>query len=116
MGRIDPNSANANALAVRLNSPTRFHLQGGDKPAHGYEGDILAEICDTVLEAREAGRLTPQQLTIAKRAEQEPVGVVADPVVVSGKPVDRAWLALVLEYLGDELRIEGVVLEVGADV
>lgn len=37
VGRIDPNSSNANELAVQLDAPIKFRLPRGGKPAFGYE-------------------------------------------------------------------------------
>lgn len=69
IGRIDPNAANANELAVRLESPVRFTPPRGGKAAFGYPSDLLADICDVLLRARRQDKLTPRYLPFAARAE-----------------------------------------------
>ena len=68
VARIDPNSTSANELAVRLESPIQFRSRRG-KPPYGFEVTILQDICESILAARQADRLTPSQQAIAKRAE-----------------------------------------------
>jgi P63C domain len=55
-------------LAKAVNSPIRFCTPNGSL-ANGYEATILATICESVLEAREKGKLNYQQERIAKRCE-----------------------------------------------
>jgi len=56
-------------LADRINNPIKFvPLNGGI--AYGYEATILADICDTVLAARQAQTLMPQQQHIAQQCEE----------------------------------------------
>lgn len=69
IGGIEPNSATANELAVRLESPIAFRPFGGGKPAYGYEGELLAELCQAILSARRAKKLTKRYAHIADRAE-----------------------------------------------
>ena len=54
-------------LKVGIENPIRFSVRGGI--AHGYPATFLADICEAVLAAREAGILQPQQLHIADRCE-----------------------------------------------
>jgi hypothetical protein len=57
-----------NDLAVRLESPIEFVMpQGG--VAHGYEGLLLVNIAETILDARRAGVITPRYAHIAQAAE-----------------------------------------------
>lgn len=48
--------------------PIRFKTPNG-QIAYGYEAQILADICDAVLEARGSGNLQKQQMHIAERCE-----------------------------------------------
>lgn len=56
-----------NNLREMIINPIKFRAQGS--MAYGYEATILPEICDAVLEARNAGDLNHQQKHIAKQAE-----------------------------------------------
>lgn len=49
-------------------NPIRFRLPSGHA-AYGYEATILADLCEIVLAAREAGALQKQQLHIAQQCE-----------------------------------------------
>jgi len=55
-------------LLERINNPIRFAPPSGGR-ALGYEATILADLCEAVLTAREAGVLQRQQLHIAKQCE-----------------------------------------------
>ncbi len=87
IARIDPNLENAKALAVRLESPIRFTPPRGGKPAFGYEANLLADICDVLLEARKEERLTDRYLPFAARAEL----------------LIRAWARVGLDAMIDEV-------------
>lgn len=69
IGKIEPNSSNANELAVRLELPIKFTPPKGGKAAFGYEANLLADICDALLRARRHGQLTPRYQPYAARAE-----------------------------------------------
>jgi hypothetical protein len=69
VGKISVNPASANELAVRLEMPVRFHPPKGGKAALGYDAELLADICDLLLEARRKNALTPRYLPYAERAE-----------------------------------------------
>jgi len=57
-------------LAMELSNPIRFVRPGrGGKLAVGYEATILVDLCDAVLDARDAGVLTVKQLVVAKQCE-----------------------------------------------
>lgn len=57
-------------LAKALESPLRFVRPGrGGKLAVGYEATILPDICDTILDARNHGKLSPGQHAIAEQCE-----------------------------------------------
>ena len=55
-------------LADVITHPLRFQLRGGNL-AYGYEGTILADLCDAVLDARRRGKLNYQQEHIAAQCE-----------------------------------------------
>ena len=54
-------------LKMVISSPILFKASSG--VAYGYPATILADICDAVLEAREAGKLDSQQTRLAQRCE-----------------------------------------------
>lgn len=58
----------SNELSSRVSEPILFRTPANGK-AYGYEAIILAELCEAILAAREAGALQKQQLHIAKQAE-----------------------------------------------
>lgn len=111
IARIDPNSANANGLAVRLESPIRFTPPKGGKAAFGYEHDLLADICEVLLDARSQNKLTPRYLQFAARAEiliraWAKVGLVAMIDEVTGFQYVRrrdALAELCRKYISDKL-------------
>lgn len=55
-------------LHDRTNNPLKFTTTGGGN-AYGYEATILADICESVLEARKQGGLNIQQKHIATQCE-----------------------------------------------
>lgn len=58
----------SNALAERIHSPIIFLTPTGKK-AYGYNAEILVELCEIVLKARQEGVLQTQQLRIAHQCE-----------------------------------------------
>jgi hypothetical protein len=56
-----------NGLSVRADSPIRFILPHGGKPAEGYEATILPDICAVLIEAGRQGKLQPQQAHLAEQ-------------------------------------------------
>ena len=57
-----------NVLLARIQNPVEFQPPFG-RTAFGYEATILADICEAVLKARDAGLLHPQQIHIAEQCE-----------------------------------------------
>lgn len=55
-------------LTERIHSPLVFLTPSGGK-AYGYDAEILVELCEAVLAARQAGALQKQQLRIAQQCE-----------------------------------------------
>lgn len=96
-------------LAEMIKNPIRFRLPKGGI-AFGYEATILADLCDAVLSAREAGELQKQQLHIAKQCEIlvrgfARVGIIAlvDEATGFQEIRDRQALQAILDkYLTDE--------------
>lgn len=64
--RINPYVASE--LDERIRSPIVFLTPTGGK-AYGYEAEILVELCEAVLSAREDGKLQKQQYRIAQQCE-----------------------------------------------
>jgi hypothetical protein len=59
----------ANELLEGIADAVRFIPPQGGAAAYGYECTILADLCEAILAARDAGALTVQQAHIAKQAE-----------------------------------------------
>lgn len=99
-------------LAATINSPIRFVFPGGGTPALGYPATVLADICDAVLAARQAGKLHYQQEHIAAQCEIlvrgfARVGIIALVDEATGYQKDRAKdaLAQILEaFVAKELQ------------
>ena len=97
-------------LAISIKNPIKFVIPGRGV-AYGYEAKILADICDTVLAARKAGALQPQQFHIAAQCEDlmrafAIVGIVAlvDEATGYQEVRDRQELHKILEnYISPEL-------------
>lgn len=97
-------------LMVRIRNPIVFLTPTGQK-AHGYEADILVELCEAVLSARADGVLQKQQMKIAQQCELiirglARVGIVAlvDEVTGFQEVRKRDALHKILEaYIAPEL-------------
>lgn len=102
----------SNDLTATINNPIRFVSPGGGTPALGYPATVLADICDAVLAARQAGKLHYQQEHIAAQAEIlvrgfARVGIIALVDEATGYQKDRAKdaLAQILEaFVAKELQ------------
>ncbi|WP_185982814.1 P63C domain-containing protein [Aureimonas mangrovi] len=55
-------------LRERVQNPILFRTPANGK-AYGYEAEVLVELCEAVLEARQAGKLQAQQMPIAQQCE-----------------------------------------------
>jgi hypothetical protein len=92
-------------------NPIEFKTPQGNR-ALGYEATVLADICDAVLEARKAGKLTSKQQHIAAQCEIlvrgfARVGIIALVDEATGYQADRARdaLAKILQaFVAKELR------------
>jgi len=67
--RLASQGAELSVLSARIQNPIEFQPPRGGRTAFGYEATILADICEAVLAAREAGLLQKQQEHIADRCE-----------------------------------------------
>lgn len=100
-----------NNLTVMLTSPIQFIPPHGGKPAYGYPATILADICETVLAARQNDAL-PSNSPIAKHCEVlvrgfARVGIIAlvDEATGYQKDRERDALAQILEkFVAKELQ------------
>lgn len=100
----------SNDLRDRVENPILFRTPANGK-AYGYEAEILVELCEAVLAARQAGKLQLQQLPIAQQCEIlmrgfARVGIVAlvDEVTGYERVRKRGDLHKILEaYIAKEL-------------
>ncbi|WP_418219393.1 P63C domain-containing protein [Candidatus Viadribacter manganicus] len=88
----------SNELAERFANPISFVTPEGVR-AHGFDAILLADLCEAVLKAREAGVLQKQQAGIALKCEIlirgfARVGIVALVDEATGYQRDRAKQAL----------------------
>lgn len=98
------------SLEQKISNPIRFRSPHGGGSVTGYNAEILPEICDAVLSARQAGALQKQQLHIAQQCEElvrsfAKVGIVALVDEATGYQAerDRDELHRILEaYLAEE--------------
>lgn len=100
-------------LRTKMLSPMLFRVpSAGGSIAYGYEATILADLCEAVLAARNAGDLAPQQRHIAARCEilvrgfarTGIIGLV-DEATGYQEVRDRHALEEILnKYLAEELR------------
>jgi hypothetical protein len=103
-------SLDANAL-TSLQQPIRFKQPRGGKAAFGYPVELLIDICNAILDARDAGSLPEYYNTTAVRAEVfiravAKVGIVALVDEVTGYQEVRqkeALQALLDAYLRQQL-------------
>jgi hypothetical protein len=99
-------------LISRMSNPIRFRAPTGGSVATGYAAEILPDICDAVLSARESGALRADQMHIAKQCEIlvrgfARVGIIALIDEATGFQRDRAKdaLARILEaFIAKELQ------------
>lgn len=100
-------------LTKELANPIRFVRPGrGGKVSVGYEATVLQKICDAVLQARKAGKLTnPKDLLVAEQCEMltrvfAKVGIIALIDEITGYQFvrDREALYRILKaYVREEL-------------
>jgi P63C domain len=57
----------ADDLLQKIENPILFNAVGAD-PAHGYEAEILVEVCKAVIRANEVGKLSKAQEPMARQA------------------------------------------------
>lgn len=116
MARISSNSTLRpfmnNALIMAINSPVEI-VGKTPKPVHGYRAEILADLCDVILEARSAGALkTEQEIRYGQYAEMlvrgfARVGIAALVDEATGYQEIRekkALQAILDKFLKDEAR------------
>ena len=89
-------------LMAGLESPISFQPPGGGRTAYGYPATVLVDLCTAVLEAKDAGKLRPNQAHIAHRADLLIRGLVTVGII-----------ALVDEATGyQEIRAERALAEI----
>ena len=98
-------------LWAEIENPILFNSQGSD-PAHGYEAEILVEVCKVVVRADKAGKLTEAQQPMVRQAQAivnalAKVGIVSLIDEATGYQTDRdadALRLLVQAYIEKEQR------------
>lgn len=93
-------------------SPILFQVSGGKTIAYGYKAELLPEVCEVYLKARDAGMLAGNQLHIARQADiliraLATVGIIALVDEATGYQEIRAKKALaeILEkFIAKDLR------------
>ena len=98
-------------LHKNVENPIVFNAFGSD-PAHGYEAEILINICKAVIRADEAGKLGKMQQSMVRQAKAitnslANVGIIALIDEATGYQTERdpqALRMLVQAYLENEMR------------
>lgn len=98
-------------LWENIDNPIIFKSLGSD-PAHGYEAEVLVDVCKAVLRANSAGKLTKSQETIANQSTViinalAKVGIIALIDEATGYQSERspdALRLLVDAYIEKEMR------------
>lgn len=67
LASIGAKGFDTNALIARVNNPIRFVPPHGGHYADGYEATILPDICEAVVKADQAGKLTTPQRHVAEQ-------------------------------------------------
>jgi len=102
----------SNELRLVISAPIVFENPLGGGVIHGYPATILADICETLLKARQAGALEARQLRIAEHCEMlvrgmTRVGIIGLVDEATGYQEIRAKRALadiLEEYLAKQLQ------------
>lgn len=68
MSRRGIGSTLGQELRDKIDKPLIFKPLAGD-PGHGYEAVVLIEVCDSIIQARNEGKLAPSQVLLAIQAE-----------------------------------------------
>lgn len=111
LGRKNLGSELDAELWEKIENPIVFNPDGPD-PAHGYEADVLVDVCKAVVRAKSAGKLTKSQEPMAKQAQAlinalASVGIVALIDEATGYQTERspdALRLLVEAYIEKEKR------------
>lgn len=98
-------------LWSKIENPIVFNSLGSD-PAHGYEAEVLVDVCKAVIRANDAGKLTKTQEPMARQARAivntlATVGIIALIDEATGYQTDRdprALRLLVDAYIEKEKR------------
>ena len=101
-----------NDLTAALSSPIEFQPPQGGRTAYGYPAQILVDICEAILRARDAGALDRQQITLAHRADilirgLATVGVISLVDEATGYQrirEERAMASILERFLATELQ------------
>lgn len=98
-------------LLILGHEPIKYQMKQGGRAAHGIKADLIPNICDVWLKARDAGILTQSQKKVAEKADilmrgLAHIGIVAliDEVTGYQDHRDRNELQKILKaYISDEL-------------
>ena len=107
---LDNKGIDVKDLMVRANSPIEF--RGGSGKTYGYPAVLLVDVCNSILDARDAGFLKSSQAHIASRADLlirglATVGIIAlvDEATGYQRVRNERALAVIFEkYIAKELQ------------
>ena len=99
-------------LLLGLDSPMIFTNPGGGGVAYGYPATLLVNICNAILEARDAGMLKSNQMHISRRADilmrgLATVGIIALVDEATGYQQlreERALATILEKFIAKELQ------------
>lgn len=96
LGQYERNVPDGKDLTARISNPIRFLAPGQGRSVYGYEATVLADICEVILAARQAGVVSGQyaermavQCEILMRSFAR-VGIVALVDEATGYQLERA--------------------------
>ncbi len=99
IAKISNQGLNLEDLAMQLNNPIIFYPEFNGRSVYGFEATILADLCESILEARDKQMLLPSQQRYAKASEimmrsLAKVGIIALVDEATGYEKDRERGAL----------------------
>lgn len=99
-------------LSASAESPIEFRPPGGGRTAYAYNAEILADLCEAILDAYEKGKLSKQQEHMARRAyvlvrgltRLGIIGLVDEATGYQNIREGRALAAILEKFIAKEFR------------